>query len=172
MSKTADIPCYFISIPTWNGADSAQSSHLVAQACTSGVDSTTNLSQPPSSEKLCLTMEKLRAYIAATSSSKPGYSKLTQSAADEHVAFCPHCGHDWHDAPQISPSSIKKAWLAVWTIATLFLGVLTIFILLLAKQYTLSLTAGSSCSPSTSLSSDEIFSESMLKAGGRCCTRM
>lgn len=112
-------------------------------------------------------MEKLRSYINPDSRLRPEYAKLTQSTADEHDGYCPHCGHVQNEAPQALPSSIARSWLALWTIATLLFGVLIVFILLLAKQYTFhcSLVTESSCPNSPSLLSDQAFSESAFKSG-------
>lgn len=114
-------------------------------------------------------MEKLRSYLVPTSKLRPEYTKLTQSAIDEYDVYCPHCGHVRKESTQALPSSIKSSWLALWTIATVLLGVSIVFILLLAKQYTFhrSLMYNSSCPSSPSLLSDHAFSNSALKPAGR-----
>ena len=111
-------------------------------------------------------MEKLRSYIAPTSALRPEYARLTQSATDEH-GTCPHCGHVQNEAPQALQRSITRSWLALWTIATVLVGVLIVFILLLAKQYTFhcSLVNESSCPTCPGLPSDQAFSESAFTSG-------
>jgi len=109
-------------------------------------------------------MEKLRSYIPPTSRLRPEYTRLTQSATDEH-GTCPHCGHVQNEAPQAIQRSITRSWLALWTIATVLVGVFIVFILLLAKQYTFhcSLVNESSCPTCPGLPSDQAFSEIPLR---------
>jgi hypothetical protein len=113
-------------------------------------------------------MEKLRLYIAPASRLTPNYAELAQSSADEHDV-CPSCGHVQNEAPQALHSSITRAWLALWTIATVLFGVLIVSILLLAKQYTFhcSSTSESSCLGSASLLSDQVFPKRMFTPGRR-----
>jgi hypothetical protein len=105
-------------------------------------------------------MEKLRLYIAPASRLRPKYAELAQSSADEHDV-CPSCGHVQNEAPQALHSSISRAWLALWTIATALFGILIVSILLLAKQYTFH------CLGSASLLSDQAFPERMFTPGRR-----
>lgn len=114
-------------------------------------------------------MEKIRSYIAPTSTLGPEYARLTQAATDENGA-CPHCGQVQNEAPQ-APQALQevitRSWLAIWTITTFLVGVLVVFTLLLTKQCTFhcSLVNESSCPTCPSLLSDQAFSESAFPSG-------